>query len=84
MDSDGDELPEIDERAEELRYRVWYSLSVIVEPPAPLGNLAMKCACQVHRLFVQLAVLFRKSEGHFVEHDRYSFVEEGFAGNRLE
>ena len=48
MDSDGDELPDVDGREEELRYRVWYSLNVIVDPPPPLGNLAMKCACQVY------------------------------------
>ena len=68
MDSDGDELPEIDEREEELRYRVWYSLSVIVEPPAPLGNLAMKCACQVHwSAFCLVSCIIRKSKGHMTD-----------------
>ena len=38
---------EVEEQNEQLRYLVWYSLDINVDAPPPLGNLAIKCACQV-------------------------------------
>ena len=55
VDSDGDEIPEEAEIANEYDgYRVWYSLEIHVSPPKPEKTLEITCACQVNSNYLYI------------------------------
>ncbi|XP_064627283.1 cilia- and flagella-associated protein 47-like isoform X2 [Lineus longissimus] len=56
VDSDGDEIPELDEdKVVDDNYRVWFALEVTVKPSPPEKTLEITCACQ-KRVILEVGV----------------------------